>query len=266
DRSRRTTDPGADRGTLVAEPGRARRPAAPRRTRAPGGAPGGVPGSGGRHGEPAVGSGRLRRRGRGAAGPVRVGVRRRLHGGLLDQATGPLHVPVTPGLARTGDPAGRAGVRERARPGHGAATAATRFCDDLPRRHGGTRLFDRADGQRPRRRAGRDGVSAGAADVAEAFLSSSAAWPRALSMSGSPSIRASSRVRASPATVRTSLVATPPRAPLATTSWWRAYAAIWGRCVMTRAWRCSSRVTAASASPTRPPTSPPIPWSTSSNT
>src|SRR5207248_3867051 len=226
DRPRGTTDSGVDRGTAVAQPGRARRHAAPRGARAPGGAPGRVPRSGGRHDEPAVGSGRLRRRGRGSAGTVRVRVRRRGHRELLDQATGPVRVPVTPGLGRARDPAGRAGVRERARPGYRGATRAARFCGDLPRRDGGGRLVDRADGQRPRRRPGRDGVSAGDADVAEAFLSSSAAWPSALCMSGSPSIRASSRVRSSPATARTSLVATPPRAPLATTSWWRAYAAI----------------------------------------
>src|SRR6266508_1349149 len=56
-------------------------------------------------------------------------------------------------------------------------------------------------------------------------------------MSASPSMRASSRIRASPAATSTSLAATPPFAPFATTTWWSAYAAICGRCVITSACR-----------------------------
>src|SRR2546426_11188665 len=146
----------------------------------------------------------------------------------LLQAARSLRVSIAAGLGRPRDSHGIRDAGQRARRGHRTTLAPPRLCDDVSHAGGRGRVLDRADRQRRWARPSGDDLSAGAAGDTEAFLSSSAAWLRAVRISGSPSMRASSRVRASPVTTWTSLVAIPPRAPLATTRWGLAYAPLCG--------------------------------------
>src|SRR5256885_14108702 len=184
---------------------------------APGRAMGRVSGSGRGHRGPAVGSWRLRGSGCSAAGAPRAGIRGRVHGGLLLDAAGSLRVSIAAGLARPRDSHGIRDAGQRARRGHRTTLAPPRVRDDVSHAGRRGRVLDRADRQRRWARPGGDDLSAGPAGDTEAFLSSSAAWLRAVRISGSPSMRARSRGRASPLTTWTSLVAIPPPAPLATT-------------------------------------------------
>src|SRR3989442_2084650 len=176
-----------------------------------------------RHHRAAMGSGGLRRRGLRTFVSLGAPIRGGSDGGLLDQAAGPLRVPLDAGLPGPGFPARRADAGGAAGAGHVRATPAAGGGADVRRAQRRRRVFDRADRQRRERwgggDAGGDGVPDRAADFAEAVLSSSSAWRSAVAMSGSPSMRASSRVRASPVASCTSLVATPRFAPLATTRW-----------------------------------------------
>src|SRR5438309_533469 len=216
---RRTADAGAIGRTALAQCGRPRGDAAAGDAGAPGRAVGRVSGSGRGHRGPAVGSWRLRGSVCRAAGAPRAGIRGRGHGGLLLEAARSLRVSIAAGLGRPRDSHGIRDAGQRARRGHRTTLAPPRLCDDVSHAGGRGRVLDRADRQRRWARPGGDDLSAGAAGDTEAFLSSSAAWLRAVRISGSPSMRASSRVRASPVTTWTSLVAIPPRAPLATTRW-----------------------------------------------
>src|SRR2546426_3199239 len=211
--------PRTDRGAGVAQRRAARGAAAPRHAGAPRGAVvRAARAVRGDHGA-ALGPRRLPGSGRRAARAPRAAAGRRVHGRLLDEGAGPLHVPQPAGLDRSRHTPRNPHARERARRGHVPAVAAARVRVELRGQDGRGRVLHRADRHRRGGRAGRDAVSDRLSDFAEAVLRSSAAWRSAVSMSASPSMRASSRVRASPVTTWTSLVATPRCAPFATTSW-----------------------------------------------
>src|SRR6266436_5201088 len=171
----RASDAGAGGGAAVAQCGRPRRDTAAGDAGATRRAVGRVSGPGRGYGGPTLGSGRLRRRGRRAAGASGAGIRGRVHRRLFLQAARPLCLSIAAGLGGARDSHGIRNAGQRAGRGYRATLAAPRVRGDLPHAGSGGRLLDRANRQRRWPRPRGNGVSARAAGDSEAFLSSSVA-------------------------------------------------------------------------------------------